>query len=327
MKESTKSWIAGGLLAALVSSPICVAVDLLIMVGAGVSGGENAGAFPLALGLVAFAGGLAAFALAVPVGFGLGLTQRLDLRNLNRLALTSAMALPILAVAAALFNGAFASITDTGLRTTLFVTAVVLAGGFSLSVGWFTAGAIEPWLRRRAGKLALSFTVFGVVLALAAFDLYLWILFTRRLPAGVWLTGAAFFALVAAAWVASRSIVPYIRRLSDSLTANRGFRVFLWASPLLFLFAAQTVVFVDPGAARYLASRGGLSGRLLLAIRDVADLDGDGASWVLGGGDCDDFDRQRHPLALEVPGNGIDEDCDGRDRLTGKTQEGKSAGA
>ena len=41
------------------------------------------------------------------------------------------------------------------------------------------------------------------------------------------------------------------------------------------------------------------------------DLDKDG--WSIGEGDCDDADPIVHPGYEEVPGNGVDEDCDGSD--------------
>ncbi len=48
-------------------------------------------------------------------------------------------------------------------------------------------------------------------------------------------------------------------------------------------------------------------------IRDAMDRDGDGFSPILGGGDCDDGDPATNPAAIEVAGNGRDEDCDGFD--------------
>jgi arylsulfatase A-like enzyme len=55
-------------------------------------------------------------------------------------------------------------------------------------------------------------------------------------------------------------------------------------------------------------------GRIGLALaRRATDRDGDGASFLFGGGDCDDSDPRRSPTAVDVPGNGIDEDCSGAD--------------
>lgn len=47
--------------------------------------------------------------------------------------------------------------------------------------------------------------------------------------------------------------------------------------------------------------------------RRASDGDGDGSARLYGGGDCDDARASVYPGALDVPGNGVDEDCSGRD--------------
>ena len=55
-------------------------------------------------------------------------------------------------------------------------------------------------------------------------------------------------------------------------------------------------------------------GRVGLAVaRRATDRDHDGYSALFGGGDCDDSDPRRSPNAIDIPGNGIDEDCSGSD--------------
>lgn len=62
-----------------------------------------------------------------------------------------------------------------------------------------------------------------------------------------------------------------------------------------------------------LDAEGGLPSASLGLFRRAADRDRDGASSLFGGGDCDDRDPAISPSAIDVPGNGVDEDCSGTD--------------
>jgi arylsulfatase A-like enzyme len=59
--------------------------------------------------------------------------------------------------------------------------------------------------------------------------------------------------------------------------------------------------------------RTALQSKMIRIARALSDFDRDGYASVLGGGDCDDGDPRVHPGAVDLPGNGIDEDCSGSD--------------
>lgn len=68
-----------------------------------------------------------------------------------------------------------------------------------------------------------------------------------------------------------------------------------------------------PIAPRVLALDAHLGRVALQSFRAALDFDGDGASELLAGGDCAEGDPAIGPHARDIPGNGIDENCQGGD--------------
>lgn len=91
-----------------------------------------------------------------------------------------------------------------------------------------------------------------------------------------------------------------------------------WAATVAALVLGTSVAamqhgFDAPRVRTLLANRGDHGRDLVRVWRQLLDFDRDGASALLGGGDCDDRDAARHPGAVDVPDDGIDQDCDGID--------------
>jgi arylsulfatase A-like enzyme len=96
-------------------------------------------------------------------------------------------------------------------------------------------------------------------------------------------------------------------------------------SPVVTAIIAALALGTGAAAMRYglaamtdrlqLSVLGDQSRDLVRMWRQLLDADRDGSSALLGSGDCDDTDPASHPGARDVPGDGIDQDCDGQDAV------------
>lgn len=93
----------------------------------------------------------------------------------------------------------------------------------------------------------------------------------------------------------------------------------LWRTRVVSLavagaFIIAVVTGLQTTQSRWHVATRGLHTRLLVrATQGLFDFDGDGYANILGGGDCNNANARINPGAREIPGNGVDENCDGLD--------------
>jgi hypothetical protein len=124
--------------------------------------------------------------------------------------------------------------------------------------------------------------------------------------AALMLLGAA--AAIAGWWVALRLARRFLPERAE--TGALRWRHLLW--PALALPAAALGAAREPDV-RYALTRFNAFALANHLLAQATDFDRDGYSWFTAQADRFPFDARRHPFALDVPGNGIDEDGLGGD--------------
>lgn len=198
----------------------------------------------------------------------------------------------------------FAAVART--RAPLHGGALIERSAWSALAGLLLPGALSyvadaPPPRRRWVPLAGAA---GYAAILALFAVANWEDNLRFAPwTDIWVGAAIAAMAVALAWLGR-----------DRLAGRARWSLVLTLAALTVAVGGLLLRASEGEAGRKVASaRAGLVGPVLQVGQALLDFDGDGYARALGGGDCDDADPDVHPGAVDLPGDGIDADCDGQD--------------
>lgn len=116
-------------------------------------------------------------------------------------------------------------------------------------------------------------------------------------------------------------LLPLILALGITIAGRKSARIKriytltgVWGYYGLSLLFLVVFVLAAPGnSSRAAIADGNVSSLCYQGLRSICDFDGDGQMSLLGDGDCAPWNPRIFTGAPEIPGNGIDENCDGHD--------------
>jgi hypothetical protein len=245
--------------------------------------------------LLALAGAL------LGVGFGLAHALLMRLPDRGRCALWLALGLAA-GASVAWKLGAFHKLHGPHGRLALIVISGGACGGLGLGALAFAiqpdSHDLSPLLRARR---TLRWEVIALLLLVA-----IGVEIAEANASVLNAYPAARRALAGFAWTCSLSAATLALRCASwtprTLAAAGGL------SSALLVFGGATLATATEAQLGLLAGAN-QTGHAVGLLRSISDWDRDGSSSLLGGGDCAPFDGAVHPLARELPGNGVDDNC------------------
>jgi arylsulfatase A-like enzyme len=232
----------------------------------------------------------------------------------HRQRVASLLALPLLLSAYALATFLVSQRIILGMARPEFAALAVVGSQLVLlmaaTLAFFPARGLGLLAARGLGRvpgLRRVWQLLGLLLSLALLALGLFVLRYRE-PLGYLPWRQIAHVCLACALAAALAFVPRLPRLVRlPLTAAGAVCLALGVLATLSLSSAS-------GYVRRIAEHSSLGGGLAYdALRALFDRDRDGYMSLLGDGDCASKNPARNPGATDIPGNHVDEDCDGYD--------------
>ncbi|MDY0004311.1 MAG: sulfatase-like hydrolase/transferase [Polyangia bacterium] len=204
--------------------------------------------------------------------------------------------------------GLMLALIQLGLFLVLGLAAVLVALGLG-RLGRALHGRLGAW--NPFGQLRAAMLLLGLLLLPALFLVH------RAAPD---LAEVVPWRLLVAAVALLVGLVAGGRLLAwrgGLLPKGRVARRVTWAASLGLGLLLSSVTLVhwgaDPETKLLAVTSSPPLHRMIDGVRWANDFDRDGYGSLLGENDCAPFDRRIHPGARDIPDNGIDENCDGRD--------------
>ncbi len=223
----------------------------------------------------------------------------------------------VLVAAFAIFMRASTAIKEPSLRDAVLVMFVAVAVGVMALAAALGRPMTRALMARMDRRFGLPFPRSGLLRYLAFIALPVGgVLLPMHAVYGVKLGlmgplfGAClFFVAQGLMWQIYRAVSPRL------FAAEKGRRVGAAALSLTLVgvMGWSVAAFGNWGPASAVAADGKTLPAAVEILQALTDVDRDGISSLFGGQDCAPFDSARSPSAREVPGNGVDEDCDGAD--------------
>jgi arylsulfatase A-like enzyme len=196
-----------------------------------------------------------------------------------------------------------------GLIVTIAVACVVLGLGLR-ALARRLAPKLGPW-----SPIGRTLPMLGLLAAIAV-PTYFVVL--KRLPqlgqVAPWRELVAFLVVLVGGGLAHRLLGA--RPLLPPGPRRRRTLAVIVAANVAFAALSLSVIGSSPEAKYLAVGASPPMAHLVQLVRTLNDFDRDGYGSLLGENDCAPFTKRIHPGARDVPDNGIDENCNGRDFST-----------